>query len=394
MVNSLEQLEALMSEPGQELIARISALDPKPDQLLNLGTKLRRDYAADFVAAALTLRELRGRAAKKFTRAGAMYFTRAGYEQSSSEVAARHRALRFRGYARIADLCTGIGGDLIALAAVAPVLAVDRDPLHLRIACANAEAYGVGEVVTGLVADVQVVDLTGIDAVFIDPARREGDRRLGSSLSEPPLDWCFGLAERVAAVGIKAAPGIDHDLVPAGWEIEFVADGRDLKESVLWSPAMATTPRRATLLPGGETLVSVPGDEVEIREPGAYLLDPNPAVTRAGLVEDLARTIDAWKIDEQIAFLSSDREIATPFARTLRIAASLPWNVKQISARLRELDVGAVDIRRRGLAGDVEELRKRFKLNGTKRATVAMTRVRDAPWCFICFDLDEPRSAD
>ena len=379
-----------MEPNGQELLARIAALDPRSDELLNLGTKLRRDYAADFVAAALTLHELRGRAEKKFSRAGEMYFTRAGYEQSSSEVAARHRALRFRGYARIADLCTGIGGDLIALAAVAPVLAVDRDPLHLRIACANAEVYGVGEVVTGLVADVQAVDLTGIDAVFIDPARREGDRRLGSSLTEPPLDWCFGLAEQVAAVGIKAAPGIDHDLVPAGWEIEFVADGRDLKESVLWSPAMATTPRRATLLPGGETLVSVPGDEVEIREPGAYLLDPNPAVTRASLVEDLARTIDAWKIDEQIAFLSTDHAVSTPFARTLRIAASVPWNVKQISARLRELDVGAVDIRRRGLAGDVEDLRKRFKLKGTKRATVAMTRVRDAPWCFICFEIDEP----
>ena len=179
-------------------------------------------------------------------------------------------------------------------------------------------------------------------------------------------------------------------MVPAGWEIEFVADGRDLKESVLWSPAMATTPRRATLLPGRETLVSVPGDEVEIRAPGAYLLDPNPAVTRASLVEDLARTIDAWKIDEQIAFLSADRAVETPFARTLSIAASLPWNVKQISARLRELDVGAVDIRRRGLAGDVEDLRKRFKLKGTKRATVAMTRVRDAPWCFICFEIDEP----
>ncbi len=64
--------------------------------------------------------------------------------------------------------------------------------------------------------------------------------------------------------------------------------------------------------------------------------------------------------------------------------------MKQISARLRELDVGAVDIRRRGLAGDVEDLRKRFKLKGTKRATVAMTRVRDAPWCFICFEIDEP----
>src|SRR6478752_9409199 len=163
MVNSLEQLEALMESDGQELLARMAALNPRPDELLNLGTKLRRDYPAGVVAAALTLHELRGRAEKKFTRAGEMYFTRAGYEQSSSEVAARHRALRFGGYARIADLCTGIGGDLIALAEIAPVLAVDRDPLHLEIACANADIFGVGSGVTGLIADVQAVDLTGID---------------------------------------------------------------------------------------------------------------------------------------------------------------------------------------------------------------------------------------
>src|SRR5689334_6894274 len=174
MVNSLEQLEVLMSETGQELLARIAAVDPRPEELLNLGTRLRRDYAADLVAAALTLHELRSRAEKKFSRAGEMYFTRAGYEQSSSEVAARHRAQRYRGYARIADLCTGIGGDLIWLAEMAPVLAVDRDPLHLGIARANADVYGVGAAVTGLQADVQDVDLAGIDAVFIDPARRDG----------------------------------------------------------------------------------------------------------------------------------------------------------------------------------------------------------------------------
>ena len=394
MVHSLEQLYGLMSANGQTLLDRIAAAEPRPDELLALGTKLRREYPAEFVAAALTLHELRQRAAAKFSRAGQMWFTRAGYEQSSSEMAARHRAERFRGYERIADLCTGVGGDLIALAAIAPVLAVDRDPLHLAIACANAGVYGVGRAVTGLVADVREVDLNGIDAIFIDPARREGGRRLGSVTTEPPLDWCFGLAERVAAVGIKAAPGIDHALVPEGWEIEFVADGRDLKESVLWSPALATTSRRATLLPGGETLVVDPGAPVEIRDPGAYLLDPNPAVTRAGLVEELARAIGAWKIDEQIAFLSTSTLVETPFARTLRIEASLPWNLKQIAARLRELDIGAVDLRRRGLAGDVEQIRKRLKLQGRRRATVAMTRVRNDPWCFICVEPHESAILD
>src|SRR6478609_11080342 len=102
MMNSLEQLEALMEPSGQELLARIAALDPRPDELLNLGMKLRRDFAPEIVAAALTLHELRGRAEAKFSRAGEMYFTRTGYEQSSSEMASRHRALRFRGFSRIA----------------------------------------------------------------------------------------------------------------------------------------------------------------------------------------------------------------------------------------------------------------------------------------------------
>ena len=69
---------------------------------------------------------------------------------------------------------------------------------------------------------------------------------------------------------------------------------------------------------------------------------PTPGVTGAGRVEDLARTVGAWKIDDQIAFLSSDQPVATPFARTLRVLDSLPWHHQTIAARLRELGVGAI----------------------------------------------------
>ncbi|WP_283234754.1 THUMP-like domain-containing protein [Candidatus Protofrankia californiensis] len=65
---------------------------------------------------------------------------------------------------------------------------------------------------------------------------------------------------------------------------------------------------------------------------------------------------------------------------------SAPWNQKQLPARLRELDIGAVDIRRHGLAGDVDQLRKRLKLSGACRATLVMTRVNDRPWGLICLD--------
>ena len=380
----------LLSPPGQELLARLAAAGDGAAGDLALAVRLRRDYPANLVAAATAQHELRLAARAKFSRAMEMLFTRGGYEQSSSELIARHRAARFGGTSRIADLCCGIGGDLIALADGREVMAVDRDPAHARLAVHNAGVYEVAGGVRACVADVRDIRLDGIGAVFIDPARRSGTRRFPAGVSEPSLDWCLALAGRVPAVCVKAAPGLPAELIPAGWEAEFIADGRDLKEAVLWSPAIATTPRRATVLPGGDTLVASPGEPVPAGEPGEYLLDPSPAVTRAGLVADLARAVGAWQVDPRIAFLSVKQEVATPFARTLRVIESAPWNEKRFARRLRDLGVGAADLRRRGLAGDVEQIHRRLRLAGPHRATVVLTRAGDKPWGLICIDPGSP----
>jgi len=397
----------LLTPQGQELLARLAESQPAGRSPLALAERLRRDYPAGLVAAATAQQELRQAARAKFSRADAMLFTRAGYEQASSEAIAAYRARRLQGKARIADLCCGIGGDLTALSAAADVVAVDRDEVHARLAWHNAAVYGHSERVTAIVSDVRDIRLAGqrLDAVFVDPARRSGPgtasagtaRRFRAGESEPPLDWCAALAGQVPAVVVKAAPGLPDEAVPDGWEAEFIAEGRDLKEAVLWSPALAAGPRRATVLLGDPasaddhavTLTARPGDPVPVTEPGEYLLDPSPAVTRASLVEDLARELGgAAKIDPRIAFLTLDRDVRTPFARTLRVLDSAPWNEKRFARRLRELGIGAVDIRRRGLAGDVDQIRRRLKLAGRGRATVVITRVSDQPWGLICADPD------
>jgi SAM-dependent methyltransferase len=428
----MERFDALLTPPGRELLDHLAAeampADTEPADTmpaataLRLGTQLRARYPAGLVAAALAQHELRLQARAKFSRAMEMFFTRPGLEQASAEVVARHRSGRYGAAARVADLCCGIGGDLVVLAAGRRVLAVDRDPLHLRIARVNAGVYGAAAGLTLMHGDVRDVDLAGLDAVFVDPARRAGGRRLRAGQSEPPLDWCLGLAGSIGAVGIKAAPGLPHEAVPPGWELEFIAVGRALKEAVAWSPALATgatratilsqghalphenmlpqrhmprpghalPPQASTLLPQAYTLVPEPGPPVDVRLPGEFLLDPNPAVTRASLVQELARSLGAWQIDDQIAFLSADVPLRSVFGRPLRVIDSAPWNQKQLPARLRQLDIGAVDIRRRGLAGDVDLLQRRLRLSGSRRATLVMTRVKDRPWGLICLDLDQP----
>ena len=377
---------ALLTAQGQELLGYLQQQEGSASSAWRLGARLRARYPADLVADALTQHELRLKAASKFSRAMQMYFTRAGLEQATAEVVARHRTARFAAASRAADLCCGIGGDLVALAGGRSVLAVDSDPLALRVARANCEVYGVADNITALRADVRDVDLRGVDAVFIDPARRAGRQRMRTGDSEPPLGWCVSLADQVSQVGIKTAPGLPHAAVPAGWELEFIAVGRDLKEAAAWSPALAGASSRATILPGGHTITPDPGEPPELRLPGEFLLDPNPAVTRAGLVQELARMLGAWQIDRRIAFLSAGTELRTPFARTLRVIDSAPWHQKQLPARLRALDIGAVDIRRRGLAGDVDQLHRRLRLTGSRRATLVMTRVQDQPWGLVCLD--------
>ena len=388
--------DQLLTAQGRDLLASLADEEVTPDRALALSAALRERYPADLVAAALTQQTLRAAARGKFGAAGEMLFTRAGLEQASSDLTARHAARRFAGFGLIADLCCGIGGNLTALAALTPrptIVAADADPVSLEfarhnvgVAAATATTATAAARVGYVRADVRDVRLTGFDAVFIDPARRDQRGRLPAGAYQPPLDWCLGLADVVPAVGIKAAPGLRTDLVPPGWEIEFVAIGRDLKEALLWSPALATTASRATVLPAGDTLTAAAGDRpaAPLAPPGAYLLDPNPAVTRAGLVTDLAVALGAWQIDPMIAFLSSDQPLRTPFARTLRVLESAPWHERRFAARLRELGIGAADIRRRGLAGDVRQIHRRLGLRGDGAATIVLTRVSDQPWGLIC----------
>ena len=369
-----EQARALLAAPA--LLAAASATD------LRNAERLRHDWPSDLVAAASEQADLRDRARAKTSAPEDLLLTRGGLEQATPEPVARHRAQRFAAVdGVIVDLCCGIGFDLQALAGVGRVIGVDRDETAAVCAAHNSDAPVV-------VADVRDIRLDTVTAVFVDPARRAGDRRGGSG---PPLPWCLSLP--VARTAVKAAPGLDLTQVPAGWEVEFVALGRDLKEACLWSPAWAGPSRRATVILDGRA-VTMAADGVEreptLGPPGAYVLDPSPAVTRAGLVRQLAAQIGGWQLDPRIAFLSSDSALRTPFGRTLRVEASLPFSVKALAAELRRLDIGAVDLRRRGLAGDVDDIRRRLRPQGRRRGVVLLTRLRDKPWTIVC---TEPESS-
>ncbi|MCX5204779.1 class I SAM-dependent methyltransferase [Streptomyces sp. NBC_00237] len=421
---ALDAFRALLAPEGQALLAELRDYDPA--QALALATRLRRDHSPELVSAALAQARLRQRAAAKFGTEDAqrMYFTPNGVEQSTRKSVADYRAARFRPIVNeqhaaeqhpaspataptpattpdtttarkaphVIDLCGGIGGDALAMArAGLHVTAVDLDPAACLAAHTNAQALLPDPAVLDVVqADVLTYDLTGADALFLDPARRSGARGriFDPEAYSPPLSFSVAAVRKVGAGAVKIAPGIPHELVPDDFEAEWISDGGDVKEAVLWhappgSPHLTRGGRRATLLPSGASLLGRGLPDPDVRPVGRYLYEPDGAVIRAHLVAEVAEDLDGGLIDETIAYITADELRPTPYATPYEITDQLPFSVKKLKAVLREREVGVLTVKKRGSAVEPEELRKKMKLSGKNSATVFLTRVAGAPTMLI-----------
>ncbi len=398
----LDAFASLLTDDGQALLAELRGYDSAEE--LATATRLRRSYPAELVSAALTQARLRQRAEAKFgADARRMYFTADGVEQATRTVVAEHRAARFAGLGvrRVADLCSGIGGDAIALArAGIEVLAVDRSPVTCAVAEANARALGLADRIRVRCADVTEVDTAPYDAVFVDPARRSGSAGAARSASgrgggraaggrifdpeaySPPLSWAVEAARGARCAALKVAPGIPHEAVPEDAEAQWVSDRGEVKEAVLW---FGTTPGRrgATLLPSGATLTGAGLPAPRVGPVGRYVYEPDGAVIRAHLVAEAAEAVGGRLIDETIAYITADELRPTPYATAYEITDTLPFNLKRLKALLRERAVGTLTVKKRGSAVEPEEVRRRVKPHGPNAATVLLTRVAGAPAMLI-----------
>ncbi len=93
---------------------------------------------------------------------------------------------------------------------------------------------------------------------------------------------------------VKVAPGIDHALVPAGAEAEWVSVDGDLVEAALWCGDLAQATHRATVIDRGGAVHQLTGSgtvAAPVGPVGRFLYDPDPAVVRSHLVAEFAATV-------------------------------------------------------------------------------------------------------
>ncbi|MDP9846735.1 class I SAM-dependent methyltransferase [Streptosporangium lutulentum] len=383
----LDAFRELLTPRGQEALT--AAAETAGDDPVAAVTRLRKSYDAGLTSAALTQAGLRRRAREKFgSDADLMYFTQAGLEQATRREVADHRTRRVAPGSRVADVCCGIGGDLLALARAGCVVeAVDADPLTAAVARANAEALGFGDRVSVRTADASSLDPAAFDVLFADPARRTARGRTFDPMGySPPWPDVLEMVAKATSACLKVAPGIPYEFVPAGAEAEWVSYKGDVKEAVIWCGALAgETDRRATILPSGDTMTPDPHlGQAEVGPVGRYIYEPDGAAIRAHLVAEIAATVEGRLLDPHIAYITGDVAARTPWASRYEVHETLPFSLKRLRAALRERGVGNVTIKKRGSAVDVDRLRKDLRLSGDKSAVVILTRIIDRPFAFIC----------
>ena len=330
---------------------------------------LRRKAAAKFGPA------VRGAEAAHGAEAARWLFTDEALQQATARPVAEHRARRLAG-ATVHDATCSIGTELAALRNWADfVVGSDIDPVRLAMAGHN---LGLGGALVPLCRADALRPITAGAVVVVDPARRSGSRRrFDPRAYVPPLDRLLEVLHARDYV-VKCAPGVDFAVLrQLGFEgeVEVTSLAGSVREACLWSRGLADTKvrRRATMLDTAEQITDADPDSCGVGPAGRWIVDPDGAVVRAGLVRHYGTRHGLWQLDPDIAYLSGDR--LPEGVRGFEVLEELAFSERSLRQVLSARSVGALEILVRGLDLDPDALRSRLRLRGSTHLTVVLIRL-------------------
>jgi hypothetical protein len=354
--------------------------------------------SAALASAAFELVEGRRRAARKFGPevATRLWCDVAGIEQASGMAVARWKARRMveslGPSAAIFDICSGIGGDAMALAeAGLSVEAIDLDPRRAWMTAHNARCVT-------RVADAEAIDLAGV-ALHADPARRDesaGRRSWNLDDHQPGRAWIERALKLAHAAAIKFSPGVDRAAfgpLNRGLAWEWIAEENRLVQAVAWSGAFARADgeaghTRATLLAEkshiivSHTIAGIPDDAREDRlrvaeaiTHGRFISEPIAAIERAELLTEAAGANDAaQEIARGLGLVVSHAPLATPWFESFEIIDECAAREDAVLATLKRHALVARSVRVRGRAADADLFTRALSARPDGQAVVFLFR--------------------
>ncbi|MBB2991524.1 hypothetical protein FHR72_003009 [Mycolicibacterium iranicum] len=370
----LDDVRFLRSDAGRAALSEVAGLRLTDSSLVADIASARKSFGDRTGVLVETVR-LRRKAVSKIPHADGWLFTDDALQQATAAPVAAHRARRLAG-ALVHDATCSIGTELAALADRATfAIGSDVDPVRLAMASHNLAVAGRA---AALCRADALRPVTADAVVVVDPARRSGARRrFDPRAYVPPLDALLEVLRRRDYV-VKCAPGIDFAVVAElgfSGEIEVTSLGGSVREACLWSEGLAGggARRRATMLDTGEEIGDDEPDDCPVAPAGRWIVDPDGAVVRSGLVRHYAARHGLWQLDPDIAYLSGDR--LPDGVRGFEVLDQLPLREQSLRQALSARGVGALEILVRGVDVDPDALRTRLRLRGEGSATLVLTRL-------------------
>jgi hypothetical protein len=376
---TLADYQWLASDGGRAWLDKLRSSQKPLHQQAKL---LRKTLDAQRTHLLLEQLELQSRARDKFSQADRMLFTRQSLEQSTDESIAALKAERFPTDVPLADLCCGIGGDLLAIAQRGSTVAVDRDPIMQLFAAANCRALGV-RVERVETRDVRLLSLDGFAAWHLDPDRRPtGQRTTRVANVEPPVEVIEQMLSACGDAAIKLAPATE---VPEHWlsnaERLWIGSRRECRQQVAWFGGLAEYPglHSAIMLNSAgrpsRTLVGRPAVFVDIAdEIGQYVYEPAPVVLAADLTAILAEEHGLRALAVGVDYLTADRRVDDALLNGFQVEDVIPFDQRKLRGILRQRGIGRVEVKKRGVDVDTAQLQKRFSSSDEGVASLLIAR--------------------
>lgn len=296
-------------------------------------------------------------------------------QQATPARVAQVRAARIAasGAQLVHDVTCSVGSEAPAFAGMA-WLGSDLDPARLAMA-----RHNLGPDAWLARADA-LAPVSRAGVVVADPARRAGGTRITDPAKlMPPLP---ALLEAYAGreMAVKCAPGIDY----SEWEglVSVVSVDGGVKEACLYTPGLSGGIRReaVVLRDVEERVTDAEPDEVEVTGPRTFIVEPDGAIVRAGLVRHWAARHELSMLDEHIAFTTGDA--LPPGYSGFPFIEAVP--LRALKKALAAHGAGSVEILVRGVDVDPDQLRKKLKLKGDRPMGVVIARIGDSAIAHIC----------
>lgn len=341
---------------------------------------------------------LRKKAAERFTCANRMLFDTEGLAQATHPILADYHASLFADTDILLDICTGIGSDASAFSrTVQKQYSLDVNPIKSALAKHNITLLGTMQTTTLLVDDFATYTIPDeVTAIFADPSRRDAEKRIIiPDHYSPTVTHILQRAEKKhIAPGkciIKLSPACDYTSLLNHGRIEVVSYAGEAKEVLFINDTTRCGERRAVLLGSRDneisqiryTLTNSGTTRHRITDAKSYLIEPDAAIIRAGLVAEYAEKINATFLDPHIAYLTIDTLPQDCHSPAYKIKTLLPYNIKTIRRYLSNHEITCISVKKRGINQSPEEIQKKLGIKSGSNTTYLFVYRADDKHCAL-----------